>query len=149
VPRRRVLRPRLLAAVLRSNATLAFAAERQVVGQTEMNVLARSLRAVAKLRFRALGLATIKDLPTDRFNRLVHDLLTAGWRKAGEYEGFDAWIDYGRITMRRDGIRLTLEWDNWTEGSVEGPRSAIEKIAQEHKLSVTHEWRWAVYDEKR
>ena len=34
MPRRRGLRPRLLAAVLRSNATLAFAAERQVVGQT-------------------------------------------------------------------------------------------------------------------
>ena len=31
VPRRRGLRPRLLAAVVRSKATLAFAAERQVV----------------------------------------------------------------------------------------------------------------------
>jgi hypothetical protein len=36
MPRRRGLRPRLLAAVVRSKATLAFAAERQVVGQTEM-----------------------------------------------------------------------------------------------------------------
>jgi hypothetical protein len=34
VPRRRGLRPRLLATVLRSNATLAFAAERQVVSRT-------------------------------------------------------------------------------------------------------------------
>jgi hypothetical protein len=34
MPRRRGLRPRLLAAVVRSNATLAFAAERQIVGQT-------------------------------------------------------------------------------------------------------------------
>jgi hypothetical protein len=34
-PRRRGLGPRLLAAVIRSNATSAFAAERQVVGQTE------------------------------------------------------------------------------------------------------------------
>ena len=33
MPRRRGLRPRLLAAVVRSKATLAFAAERQVVGQ--------------------------------------------------------------------------------------------------------------------
>jgi hypothetical protein len=33
MPRRRGLRPGLLAAVLRSNATLAFAAERQVVRQ--------------------------------------------------------------------------------------------------------------------
>src|SRR5260370_6693796 len=34
VSRRHGLRPRLLAAVVRSNATLAFAAERQVVGRT-------------------------------------------------------------------------------------------------------------------
>ena len=36
MPRRRGLRPRLLAAVIRSSATLAFAAERQVVGQRRM-----------------------------------------------------------------------------------------------------------------
>jgi hypothetical protein len=35
MPRRRGLRPRLLAAVVRSKATLAFAAERQIVGQTD------------------------------------------------------------------------------------------------------------------
>ena len=114
-----------------------------------MNVLARILRAVAKMRFRVLGLATIKDLPTARFNGLVAELAAAGWRKTSEYDGFDAWIDYGRIVMERDGIRLTLEWDNWTEGSIEGPRSAIEKIAREHDLPVTPEWRWARYDERR
>jgi hypothetical protein len=114
-----------------------------------MNVLARSLRAVAKMRFRVLGLATIKDLPTARFNRLVEELAAAGLRKTGEYKGFDAWVDYGRITMRRNGIRLKLEWDNWTEGSVEGPRTAIEQSGQEFDLPVTHAWRWAEYDERR
>ena len=112
-------------------------------------MLARSMRAVAKMRFRALGLATIKDLPTARLNRLVEELVATGWRKTSEYDGFDAWIDYGRIILRRDGVRLTLEWDNWTEGSVEGPRRAVEAIAEEHRLAVTHEWRWAIYDEQR
>src|SRR6516162_6484541 len=36
MPRRRGLRPRLLAAVVRSKATLAFAAERQVVSRTRV-----------------------------------------------------------------------------------------------------------------
>jgi hypothetical protein len=114
-----------------------------------MNVLARALRAIAKLRFRALGLATIKDLPTSRFNRLVEELVAKGWRKVGEYKGVDSWIDYGRIRLERDGIRLKLEWDNWTEGSVEGPRNAVEQIANEYNFLVTHEWRWAEYDERR
>jgi hypothetical protein len=39
MPRRRGLSPRLLAAVVRSKATLAFAAERQVV---ELSALARA-----------------------------------------------------------------------------------------------------------
>lgn len=110
-----------------------------------MNMLARSLRSLAKLRFRALGLATIKDLPTDQFNDVARKLVALGWRKTGEYTGFDAWIDYGCIRMRRNGVKLKLEWDNWTEGSLEGPRAAIEAIAQEFGLRVTHEWRWAEY----
>jgi hypothetical protein len=36
MPRRLGLRPRLLTAVIRLGATLAFAAERQVVGQTDL-----------------------------------------------------------------------------------------------------------------
>ena len=39
MPRRRGLRPLLLAAMVRSNATLAFAAERQVVRQTGSGML--------------------------------------------------------------------------------------------------------------
>ncbi len=54
VPRRRGLRPRLLAAVVRSNATLAFAAERQVVGRTS---------AVPNRRMIALRRAVIRPPP--------------------------------------------------------------------------------------
>ena len=114
-----------------------------------MTVLARWLRALAKLRFRALGLATIKDIPTKQFNELAEKLIAAGWRKTSEYEGVDAWIDYGRIRMRKGRVRLTLEWDNWTEGSIEGPRTVLEDIAHEFGMRVGHEWRWAEFDEPR
>jgi hypothetical protein len=101
--------------------------------------VARARRAFAQLRFRVLGLATIKDIPTEQFNSLVKELGTRGWRKTGEYEGLDAGIDYDSFRMRRRGIQLKFEWDNWTEGSVEGPRAAIEEIAQQFGLRVTHE----------
>ena len=121
----------------------------KALGRLNMVLLARFLRALAKQRFRLLGLATIKDIPTDRFRKLVDQLAGAGWRKTSEYDGFDAWIDYGRIRMKRHGANLTLEWDNWTEGSIEGPRTAIEEIGRDHNLPVTHEWRWSEYDEVR
>ena len=107
---------------------------------------ARILRGLAKARFRALGLATIKDIPTDDLRALVAALCSAGWRKTAEYDGFDAWIDYGEITLRRGFQKLTVEWDNWTEGSVEGPSTIIEKIASDFGLTVTNSWRWSDYD---
>jgi len=112
-----------------------------------MGLLDRPLRALLKLRFKALGLATIKDIPTAEFNALAARLLTSGWKKTYEYAGFDAWIDYGRIKMRKDSKRLNLEWDNWTEGSIEGPRRVIEAIARDAGYSVTYGWRWSEYDE--
>ena len=108
--------------------------------------LARFLRGMAKSRFRVLGLATIKDIPTERFNELIKQLIAEGWRATSEYSGVDAWIDYGCIRLRKRRTVLKCEWDNWTEGSVEGPRPIIEAIATQNGFAVSHEWRWSEYD---
>jgi len=94
------------------------------------------------LRFKLLNLATIKDLPTDQFNRLIGALVDSGWVKTFEYDGFDAWIDYGRIKLTKEKLHLTFEWDNWTEGSIEGPRFLIDKIGLENDWQVVYQWRW-------
>lgn len=111
-----------------------------------MRWLALILRSLSKLRFKLLGLATIKNIPTDRFKQLVSELTAAGWIKSNAYDGFDAWVDYGNIRLRKAGCTLNLEWDNWTEGSIEGPKKVIEALANEKGFRVTHEWRWAEYD---
>ena len=112
-----------------------------------MGILAILLRAFSKWRFRVLGLATIKDIPTDQFNSLARQLIASGWKKTYEYAGFDAWIDYGRIKLRKDGSKLNLEWDNWTEGSIEGHVEVIGPLAEQLKLTVNREWRWSEYDQ--
>lgn len=114
-----------------------------------MHPLAKVLRSIAKLRFSLLGLATIKDIPTKEFEDLADRLAASGWKKTSEYSGFDAWIDYGRLTFRRRLTRIKFEWDNWTEGSVEGPRRVIEEIARDNGLTVTYEWRWSEYDDTK
>ncbi len=113
-----------------------------------MNKIAKILRACSKLKFKILGHATIKDIPTDQFNQLIESLISTGWKKTYVYDGFDAWIDYGKVKIKNNGCRLTFEWDNWTEGSIEGPAKEIEKLARKHNLKVTNEWRWAEHDEK-
>jgi hypothetical protein len=114
-----------------------------------MNWLARFLRTLAKVRFRLLRHSTIKDVPTDQFNDLIRSLIESGWTRTSEYDGLDAWIDYGYIRLRKNFTSLKCEWDNWTEGSIEGPRSVVEAIAARHGLSATRAWRWNDYDQPR
>ena len=109
--------------------------------------LGRALRSISKLRFRLLGLATIKDIPTDQFNQIIRGLIDEGWAKTYEYSGFDAWIDYGCVKLRKDRKNLKFEWDNWTEGSIEGEPRLLEEIAADNSLSVIDEWRWSEYDD--
>lgn len=103
-----------------------------------MNSLARLIRIGATLRFKALGLATIRDIPTEQFNSLLKSLTGSGWRETYVYDGFDAWIDYGQVKLKKNRVRLNCEWDNWTEGSIEGPESIIREIATRHGLSVSN-----------
>ena len=107
-----------------------------------MTWIAKFLRYCAKLRFKVMDLATIKDIPTEKFHRLTATLISSGWRKTFEYDGFDAWIDYGRIDLRKGRCSLKLEWDNWDEGSIEGPRAIVEGIARETGMALSNKWRW-------
>lgn len=111
-----------------------------------MKWLGTLLRWLAKARFRILGLATIKDIPTERFKTIVLELKADGWRPTWQYKGIDAWIDYGSIKMRKGFRHLKFEWDNWTEGSVEGTKPIIQDLAKRYQLPVSYVWRWSEYD---
>ncbi len=114
-----------------------------------MKILGLIFRYLSKIRFRVLNLATIKDIPTEQFHAIIDELVAQGWEKRSTYNGFDAWIDYGKVKLKKQNTKLTFEWDNWTEGSVEGPISTITALAKEKNLKVTNEWRWSEYDENR
>ena len=114
-----------------------------------MVLVGKIVRYFSKLRFKILGLATIKDIPTDQFNSIIETMILAGWEKTYEYSGFDAWVDYAKVKLKKNGTRLLFEWDNWTEGSIEGPLRNIEEIASTYCFKVSHEWRWAEYDNNK
>ena len=110
-----------------------------------MNVFVKLLRALARVQFRLRGLATIPEIPTAEFNRLVEELQVMGWHKAYEYSGPDAWIDYGCVHLSRDGMSLTCEWDNFHEGSFSGRSPALAVVAQLTGRKPAPEWRWSVW----
>ena len=76
----------------------------------------------------------IEDIPTDTFNQIIWDLIAAGWKKTYEYDGFDAWIDYGRIVLKKGSHELDFEWTNWFEGSLKGQDSVVESIRSKYQL---------------
>ena len=91
--------------------------------------------------------ATISDIPIGRFEEIRAQLESDGWVKYYEYEGFDAWIDYGCLKLKHGSTRLKMEWDNWTEGSLEGHRDLIEQLGRQFGLPVNDKWRWSDYDQ--
>lgn len=76
----------------------------------------------------------IEDIPTDIFNRIVTDLREDGWITVSEYDGMDAWIDYGRIVLQKEKSSLLFEWTNWFEGSVEGTNELLRSLQEDYGL---------------
>ena len=76
----------------------------------------------------------VENIPTDKFNAIMSEHLSNGWRKTYEYAGFDAWIDYGRVDLRQGAQRLRFEWTNYFEGTISGAPPLIRAIAEKYEL---------------
>lgn len=114
-----------------------------------MEPIAKLVRGFRKWLFKVRGLATIPGIPTGEFHALIGDLQAQGWKKTHEYRGFDAWVDYGCVHLRRGSRRLRCEWDNWDEGSIEGPHAVIQELSHATGRPAVDQWRWAVWDRNR
>ena len=76
----------------------------------------------------------LEDIPTETFNQIIADLHSVGWATISEYDGMDAWIDYGNVVLEHNSLRLTFEWNNWWEGSVSGEDSLVIELKEKYGL---------------
>ncbi|RYX84893.1 hypothetical protein EON83_08100 [bacterium] len=60
----------------------------------------------------------VETIPTEKFNYVLETLIERGWEILYVYGGFDAWIDYGEVHLKQNGILVKFVWDNWTEGEI-------------------------------
>ena len=100
------------------------------------------LRRFTDLKFARLRLSVILDIPTDRFNVIVKELLASGWVKSYEYDNSDARVDHGRIDLTKGSVKLQFEWDNWSEGQIIGPRFEVAEVARQYGLSASERMLW-------
>lgn len=83
--------------------------------------------------FEAGPTITVCDIETGLGNRVLTQLVRAGWVVEYEYpdSAIDKGIDFNAYTIARDGERLEFEWTNWDEWQIRGSRSVIEAICAE------------------
>ena len=107
-----------------------------------MNPIVSLVRKAVDLKFKALGLKIIQDIPTDDFRRILECYLHNGWSKTYEYDDFDAWIDYGKVKLSKNGRKLKFEWDNWCEGEISGKAADIDLLAKQFGLVAKDRPSW-------
>ncbi len=118
----------------------------QVVPNNALNY--RSLRSLdsQKLRFclpvsltvreymSTSASVTLKNIKTELFNKIAENLIERGWVKVAQYDGLDAWIDYGRLIIEKDGVQIDFEWNNWEEGEISSDVHTISSLRNEYGL---------------
>ena len=76
----------------------------------------------------------VPDIPTDIFYQIISELRSEEWKAVLEYAGFYAGTDYDLVVLKRQGVKLKFEWDNWLEGSVEGPNTQVQELRARYSL---------------
>ena len=99
-----------------------------------MNPVRFFAKEFTKAKYKYLNQAIIENIETDLFNEILEQLLGNGWVKIYEYDAFDAWIDFGKVKIKKYNTILTFEWDNYMEGVIIGNKNEIEQVAKQFRL---------------
>jgi hypothetical protein len=90
-----------------------------------------------KVKYKYLNKSIIENVDTVLFNEILEQFLDNGWEKIYEYDAFDAWIDFGKVKIRKGKTVLVFEWDNYMEGVIKGNKNEIEKVAKQYCLQLS------------
>lgn len=81
---------------------------------------------------------SLEMIDTEVGNRILDSLKAEGWKQVAQYSplAFDKGIDYDSYRLRRGPDELNLEWDNWLEWKISGPREIMTEIARRFALKT-------------
>ena len=79
---------------------------------------------------------SFKDVNTDLGNHILRDFKSEGWKVTSEYSDqmFDKGIDFDAYSLKRDGVKIEFEWDNWEDWIITGPAEVMSELAQRYSL---------------
>ena len=103
-------------------------------------------RNFPKLRNSILGLATIRDIPTEKFLNLTKALKSEGWDIVDNYYNGGVFYHQSKIKLERNSSKLILEWNNKDGGYIEGADEVIRNIARIHGFVAVNDRQWAQKD---
>lgn len=81
---------------------------------------------------------SLEMIDTEVGDEILDSLKAEGWRQVAQYSplAFDKGIDYDSYRLRRGLDELRLEWDNWLDWKLSGPREIVEEIARRFALEM-------------
>lgn len=103
-------------------------------------------RAFPNLRLRLLDHAIIRGIPTIEFMALIKTLKSEGWSVTDEFYDEGVIARYAKIDLQNSKGKLTLEWDNKDDGSIEGDGELIREVASSHGFISVDNRHWARKD---
>jgi len=77
---------------------------------------------------------TITDIKTEVWNNIIETLIERDWKVTYKYDGIDAGIDYGAVTLEKGNQKIECTWDNWFEGEIQATEAILEKLREEFKV---------------
>ncbi|MDO6540854.1 hypothetical protein Q4524_19880 [Alteromonas stellipolaris] len=99
-----------------------------------MNPVRFFAKEFIKVKYKYLNKSIIENVDTDLFNEILEQFLDKGWEKIYEYDAFDAWIDFGKVKIRKNKNVIVFEWDNYMEGVITGNKNQINQVAKQYCL---------------
>ena len=76
------------------------------------------------------------DIKTEVGNKILEDLMAAGWKKTHEYSpvAFDKGIDFDSYVLKKGRSKLKFKWNNWFQWEITGTEDELQTIQKEYAL---------------
>ncbi len=76
----------------------------------------------------------ISEVSIDALRTILSDYQKDNWRKVEDWWGVAGSVEYGVIKLQKENVTLKFDYDNWTEGNIQGPDALVQEIKAKYLL---------------
>jgi hypothetical protein len=101
-----------------------------------MSLIRLIKRKHLEYQFKRDKLNIIQEIPTERFEQIIQELIDQGWEMCDEYRNKDAWVLRWHGSLRKGTSTLKCQWRKDELGSIYGPERIIKSIGSDFGFGI-------------